>query len=87
MTWWNQSGGNGFRWLGRYDNVINSGGVKIVPEVLEEKIQELVGHHCLLLSEADVKLGDRLVLMVEYSGPDRPEESWIHILQREIVSL
>lgn len=26
-----------FRWLGRYDNVINSGGVKFIPEVIERK--------------------------------------------------
>lgn len=26
-----------FRWLGRYDNVINSGGVKLIPEVIERK--------------------------------------------------
>lgn len=31
-----------FRWLGRYDNVINSGGIKIVPEQLEERIRALV---------------------------------------------
>lgn len=77
-------GGNGFKWIGRYDNVINSGGFKIIPEVLEEKIQELIGHHCLLLSETDVKLGERLVLMVEYSGPDQPEESWLRILREKL---
>jgi len=31
-----------FKWLGRADNVINSGGVKIFPEELEVKIQELL---------------------------------------------
>jgi len=77
-------GGNGFKWLGRYDNVINTGGVKIIPEVLEEKIQELVGHHCLLLPETDVKLGDRLVLMIEYTGRDRPEEKWTRLLEERL---
>lgn len=27
-----------FRWLGRYDNIINSGGVKLIPEVIEDKV-------------------------------------------------
>ena len=31
-----------FRWLGRFDNVINSGGIKIFPEELEERIARLV---------------------------------------------
>lgn len=30
-----------FRWLGRYDNVINSGGIKIFPEELEEEIRRV----------------------------------------------
>ena len=75
---------NGFKWLGRYDNVINTGGIKIIPEVLEEKIQELVGLHCLLLPERDVKLGERLVLMVEFTDPDPPEENWTRLLHEKL---
>jgi O-succinylbenzoic acid--CoA ligase len=30
-----------FRWLGRYDNVINSGGIKIIPERIEEKAAQV----------------------------------------------
>src|SRR5690606_35984572 len=30
-----------FRWLGRYDNVINSGGVKLIPEVIESKVEQV----------------------------------------------
>ena len=29
-----------FHWLGRYDNVINSGGIKIIPEKVEAKLTE-----------------------------------------------
>lgn len=32
-----------FRWLGRYDNVINSGGIKIFPEEIEKQIAKLIG--------------------------------------------
>lgn len=31
-----------FRWRGRYDNVINSGGIKIIPEELEAEIRRVV---------------------------------------------
>src|SRR5690606_39963616 len=29
-----------FRWLGRYDNIINSGGIKLIPEVIEDKVAQ-----------------------------------------------
>lgn len=78
------SDGSGFRWLGRVDNVINSGGIKIIPEVLEEKIRELIGCHCLLLSEEDPKLGNRMVLMVEWEGVKPPEEQWANMLKKSL---
>lgn len=31
-----------FLWIGRYDNVINSGGIKVFPEVIERQIQALI---------------------------------------------
>lgn len=60
--------GGSFRWLGRYDNVISTGGIKVIPELVEEKIRQLSGLECLLLPEADPRLGQRLVLLVETSG-------------------
>lgn len=36
------SGKTSFEWLGRFDNVINSGGVKLFPEEIEKKISELI---------------------------------------------
>lgn len=59
-----------FRWLGRFDNVINSGGIKIVPE----KIERAVGHIFASLHLANrffvtarphETLGEHVVLMVE----------------------
>ena len=32
---------NQFKWLGRFDNVINSGGIKIQPEILEKQFEEI----------------------------------------------
>lgn len=77
--------GKGFRWLGRIDHVINSGGIKINPELLEEKIQGLIGHRCLLLPVEDERLGERLVLLVECSDRKEPDAAW-EALMRESLS-
>jgi o-succinylbenzoate---CoA ligase len=59
---------NAFQWLGRLDNVINSGGVKLFPEAIENKIAHLFkGLDFYITSEADQLLGEQLVLMVEAS--------------------
>jgi o-succinylbenzoate---CoA ligase len=57
---------NGFKWLGRKDNVINSGGIKISPEEIEKKIQK---HYPNLIfyitSKKDSILGEKLVLVTQ----------------------
>lgn len=77
-------GGDGFTWLGRYDNLINSGGIKIIPELLEDGIRDCLGHECLVLPEADRKLGQRLVLVVEFEGEDPPLETWMKELKTRL---
>jgi O-succinylbenzoic acid--CoA ligase len=71
----------GFRWLGRYDHVINSGGIKIIPEQIEQKARLCTGFECLVLSEPDPKLGEKVVLMVEYDGEETPVEQWFSCLR------
>jgi len=56
---------NRFRWLGRVDNVINSGGIKVKPESLEEKISGLTGLRCVVVGLPDSLLGQKIVLVVE----------------------
>lgn len=72
---------NGFVWKGRYDNLINSGGIKIIPEVLEEQIRDRLGHECLVLPEPDRKLGHRLALVVEFQGKEAPVDRWMNLLR------
>jgi o-succinylbenzoate---CoA ligase len=62
-----------FRWLGRADNVINSGGIKIFPEQLEKKLQNLIKERFILTGIPDGKLGEKLVLVIETSNPGRFE--------------
>lgn len=55
----------GFRILGRADNVINSGGIKICPEQVEEVISGILKRRFVLTSVPDLKFGEITVLMVE----------------------
>lgn len=55
-----------FIWKGRFDNVVNSGGVKLFPEKIEKKISDIMGSHRFYLKgEPDAKLGTKLVMKIE----------------------
>lgn len=54
-----------FRWLGRYDNIINSGGIKISPEEIEQAVSQLREEKMMVTSIPDARLGEALVLVIE----------------------
>lgn len=59
-----------FRWLGRFDNIINSGGVKIIPERVESEVEKALKDlkiHCrsFIAGIPDHQLGEKVVLMLE----------------------
>lgn len=54
-----------FRYLGRVDNVINSGGIKIFPEKIERKIGHLLNRNFFITKDADDVLGEKMVMYVE----------------------
>lgn len=54
-----------FRWLGRYDTIINSGGIKLVPEQVEEKLSSLIHSRFFVAGLPDEILGQQLVLLIE----------------------
>jgi O-succinylbenzoic acid--CoA ligase len=54
-----------FVFVGRIDNVINSGGIKLIPEMIEEKLAHHIGRRYFIASEPDAMLGEKLVLVVE----------------------
>lgn len=56
---------NEFIWLGRYDNIINSGGIKLIPEQIEEKLATRIQNRYFVIGQADAVLGEKLVLIVE----------------------
>ncbi len=63
-----------FVWLGRYDNVINSGGVKLFPEQIEEKLSAYIDRRFFVKGMPDETLGEKLVLVIE-GGPYTVEDS------------
>jgi o-succinylbenzoate---CoA ligase len=54
-----------FIFLGRIDNVINSGGVKLIPEQIEEKLSGKISSRFFVTGIPDAVLGEKLVLVVE----------------------
>lgn len=56
---------NSFRWLGRADSTINSGGIKIHPEQVEKKLEEIIPSSFFISSVPDDLLENRVVLVIE----------------------
>ena len=54
-----------FEWLGRFDNVINSGGIKLHPEKIEEKLSKIIAQRFFVAGIPDALLGEKLILIVE----------------------
>lgn len=54
-----------FEWLGRFDNVINTGGIKVFPEQIEKKLQPEIKQRFFIASEADSALGHIIILLLE----------------------
>jgi O-succinylbenzoic acid--CoA ligase len=59
-----------FEWLGRFDNVINSGGIKLYPEQIESKLQSKIKQQFFIASKPDDTLGDKLILILESKTND-----------------
>lgn len=56
---------NQFIFLGRIDNVINSGGIKLIPEQIENKLMSKIQQRFFIASKSDNELGEKLVLVIE----------------------
>ncbi|MFC4476911.1 AMP-binding protein [Flavobacterium chungangensis] len=54
-----------FKFLGRIDNVINSGGVKLIPEQIEAKLIGKINSRFFVTGLPDTNLGEKLVLVIE----------------------
>lgn len=54
-----------FELLGRFDNVINSGGIKIHPEQLETKLTPFINTDFFIASRENETLGEEVILVIE----------------------
>jgi O-succinylbenzoic acid--CoA ligase len=68
-----------FQWLGRADFTINSGGIKLQPEQMENRMTDLMkevyGHsNFFLFGKPDEKLGQKLALLIEEKDADPKKE-------------
>lgn len=54
-----------FKFLGRVDNIINSGGAKISPEILEEFVKKIIPNELVFVGIPDEILGQKLILIIE----------------------
>lgn len=60
-----------FRILGRKDNIINSGGIKIQIESVEEALRPVISVNFAITSVPDPKFGEAVVLLIEETEPAR----------------
>jgi len=75
------SDGKGFRWLGRKDHIINTGGIKVIPELLEQLMGEWLQAPGLFLPHTDKTAGQRTILRVEWPRQDAPADQWMELLR------
>lgn len=77
-----------FHWIGRWDNIINSGGVKISPEKVEEKIKKIlerkgITSRFFVAGVPHSQLGETVVLVLENSNININElNEWLRSLDR-----
>jgi len=76
-----------FTWLGRYDRIINSGGIKVNPEQLEEELSSIISEPYFIYGVADEILGERITLFIEGSLKARTEDEAIRAQIKETNKL
>ncbi|MDW8273736.1 MAG: AMP-binding protein [Chitinophagales bacterium] len=62
-----------FEWIGRWDNIINSGGIKISPEIIEHKLAPLFEERFFVTGVPDELFGEKVVMALESKKVD-PEK-------------
>jgi len=65
---------NQFIFLGRRDNVVNSGGIKLIPEQIEAKLSGSIKSRFFVSGVPDESLGEKLVLFVEGEERQLPDD-------------
>ncbi len=74
-------GSNRFRFLGRSDFIINSGGIKVNPEEWERSVKEQVSFDWLISSRPHAEKGEELVLVVGDANYQLAQ-AWLDMVNR-----
>lgn len=64
-------GNHFFKWLGRVDFIINSGGIKVIPEQLEKILTPYVNFPFFITGIPNEELGEQVVIFVEASQEEQ----------------
>ncbi len=73
-----------FNWLGRVDNVINSGGFKVHPEQVEQVLNLVIKAPFFVTSIPDETLGEKVILIIEGKEDAFPEIDYVDLHPYEI---
>ena len=78
-----------FQWKGRYDHVINSGGIKIQIEFIEQEIKKIfqskdLNYRFCVVSEPDLALTNKIVLLIELRDLHFNKPFILKILQEKL---
>lgn len=65
---------NSFQIIGRLDNVINTGGIKVHPEKIEKKLEKIIDKPFFISSLPDENLGNKVILIIE-GKPDEQKSA------------
>nr|WP_321410775.1 AMP-binding protein [uncultured Carboxylicivirga sp.] len=74
-------GKNQFVLKGRFDNVINSGGIKIFPEELEAKLSVYINYSFVIIGLPDEKWGETVALVLESKEKIEIEDAMLNSLK------
>ena len=79
-------GRNSFRWLGRADSAINSGGIKIHPEQVEKKLEGIIPSSYFISSIADDVLENKVVLVIESANYTTQQEAELNVQLQKLLT-
>ncbi|MBR9847402.1 MAG: AMP-binding protein [Algicola sp.] len=76
-----------FEIIGRHDNMINSGGVKVYPELIELKLQDLIEPRFFIASETDSDLGQKVILVLEGETAEFDKDVFSQLDKHEVPKM
>jgi O-succinylbenzoic acid--CoA ligase len=79
-----------FRWLGRADNIINTGGIKVIPEKVEAAIELIFDHlkiarRFFVTGLPDPTLGQSVTLIIEGDALSPDQERQLHEKMMDLI--